>query len=177
MKVDNLVGFKMMKKFSHNRNGTAEVIGSIMFIVILLFFFTNVYLWHDAATKEMDDLHVDRMNARMELSYNIISGVKTLTVTANGSDVTLSRLWIVEESGSRLHLYANLTDLNGNGMKIDAGKSITLKIIAPDDPTGPTEYVKADVSGNTATIHYNLDVPVTCSVINNLGIAVSAYCT
>ena len=46
----------LIKRLLKNKKGTAEVIGSVMFIVILLFFFTNVYLWHDAAVKEMNDL-------------------------------------------------------------------------------------------------------------------------
>ena len=46
----------MLKKLLNNKKGTAEVIGSVMFIVILLFFFTSVYLWHDAAVKDMNDL-------------------------------------------------------------------------------------------------------------------------
>ena len=52
----------LFNRLLKNKKGTAEVIGSVMFIVILLFFFTNVYLWHDAATKEMNQMYVDRIN-------------------------------------------------------------------------------------------------------------------
>lgn len=169
---------KMMRNLFRNRKGTAEVIGSVMFIVILLFFFTNVYLWHDAATKEMNDLYLDKMNARMELSYN--SGVKELRVTANGSDVILSRLWIIEESGSRSHLYANLTDSSGIGVKIDAGKSITIQFVSQQNqevPVNPQEYVNSNIASNPIMVYYYLDVPVTCTVINTLGVTVSTYCT
>ena len=53
----------MFKRLLRNHKGTAEVIGSVLFIVILLFFFTNVYLWHDAATKEMNDMYVEKLNS------------------------------------------------------------------------------------------------------------------
>ena len=53
----------LIKRLLKNKKGTAEVIGSVMFIVILLFFFTNVYLWHDAATKEMNDMYVQKLNS------------------------------------------------------------------------------------------------------------------
>jgi predicted transporter len=59
-----------LRRLIKNRKATAEVIGSIMFIVILLFFFTNVYLWHDAAVKQMNDLYVNKMNAGMEVKFD-----------------------------------------------------------------------------------------------------------
>ncbi len=63
----------MLKRLIKNRKGTAEVIGTIMFIVILLFFFTNVYLWHDAATKEMNDMYVEKINAPITMRLHIMS--------------------------------------------------------------------------------------------------------
>ena len=51
-----------MRIFIKNRKGTAEVIGTIMLIIILLFFFTNVYLWHDAATKDANQLYVKQIH-------------------------------------------------------------------------------------------------------------------
>ena len=58
----------MIRRLLKNKKGVAEVIGSVMFIVILLFFFTNVYLWHDAATKEMNDLYVQKINSPITIS-------------------------------------------------------------------------------------------------------------
>jgi hypothetical protein len=72
----------LIKSLLKNKKGTAEVIGTVMFIVILLFFFTNVYLWHDAATKEMNDLYVKRINSPI----TIIVSPTTLTVTNEGGE-------------------------------------------------------------------------------------------
>jgi archaellum component FlaF (FlaF/FlaG flagellin family) len=86
-----------------NKKGTAEVIGSVMFIVILLFFFTNVYLWHDAATKEMNDLYVQKMNTPIvvTVSYDANNHNYAINVTNKGGvDATLSMLWINEKSTS-----------------------------------------------------------------------------
>lgn len=151
----------MMKRFIKNRKGTAEVIGSIMFIVILLFFFTNVYLWHDAATKDANELYVKKMNAGMEINYD--NG--NLTVTARGSDVVLSRLWIAT---SNSHLYADLERLNVHML---AGKSITImytSIIFNEDGS-----IKAELSqDNTILVHYPSQDIVKLSLINTLGISV-----
>ena len=99
-----------MKRFRKNRKGTAEVIGTIMFIVILLFFFTNVYLWHDAATKDTNELYVKKMNAGMSISFDDNNNV---TLTATSSEITLSRLWIDtgSVSGGSSHVYVNWTAL------------------------------------------------------------------
>ena len=56
-----------MKNFRKNCKGTAEVIGTIMFIMILLFFFTNVYLWHDAATKDANQLNLQKINSSFSI--------------------------------------------------------------------------------------------------------------
>jgi hypothetical protein len=91
----------MLRKLLRNRKGTAEIIGSVMFIVILLFFFTNVYLWHDAATKEMNDLYVEKINSPIVASvdYDFQNSQYVMNVTNKGGvDATLSRLWTVEKS-------------------------------------------------------------------------------
>jgi hypothetical protein len=91
----------LLKRFIKNKKGTAEVIGSVMFIIILLFFFTNVYLWHDAATKEMNDLQVQKINIQLEVSvsYDAPNNHYVVTITNNGGvDATLSTLVITEEA-------------------------------------------------------------------------------
>jgi hypothetical protein len=102
-------GKTMRRSLLRNRNGTAEVIGSILFIIILLFFFTNVYLWHDAAVKDANNLYLKQANAQMDLKWDD-HHVGWLNVTAQGSDVTLTRLWVVTTDGN--HYYANLTGTN-----------------------------------------------------------------
>ena len=88
-------------KLLRDRRGTAEIVGSIMFIVILFFFFTNVYLWHDQATREMDNLVLDRVNS--PVSIEIVdeeSDPIILKVTNNGGvGIRLSRLWIIPSGG------------------------------------------------------------------------------
>jgi flagellar hook-associated protein FlgK len=85
-----------------NKKGTAEVIGSVMFIVILLFFFTNVYLWHDAATKEMNDLYVQKLNSPIAatVSHNNDGSYSIIVTNKGGVDSTLSRYWVNEKSAS-----------------------------------------------------------------------------
>lgn len=88
-----------MKRLLKNKQGTAEVIGSVMFIVILLFFFTNVYLWHDAATKEMNDLYAQKINSPITVSYDPRS--ETLFVTnVGGVDAVISGVWVNVKSSS-----------------------------------------------------------------------------
>jgi hypothetical protein len=91
----------LIKRLLKNKKGTAEVIGSVMFIVILLFFFTNVYLWHDAATKEMNDMYVQKLNSPIVATVSIEVGQSTLIVTDKGGvDATLSSYWVNLKSAS-----------------------------------------------------------------------------
>jgi hypothetical protein len=151
----------LIKGFLKNKKGTAEVIGTVMFIVILLFFFTNVYLWHDAATKQMNDLQLKKMNAGMEVTF--IDG--SATITAKGSDVVLSRIWIVTSNNQ--HLYA---DLSASDIHLVAGK--------PTSITFGSQILKADGSiqsegnSNGITLHYPSNSITKLSVMNTLGIVV-----
>jgi len=151
----------LIRRLLKNKKGTAEVIGSVMFIIILLFFFTNVYVWHDAATKEMNDLYVQKMNAGMEVTF--VGG--SATITAKGSGVVLSRIWIVASSNE--HLYA---DLEGSGIHLQAGKTIPINF--------GSQILKADgsiqVEGNAdgITLHYPSNNIKKLSVVNTLGIVV-----
>jgi hypothetical protein len=90
----------MFKQILKNKKGTAEVVGSVMFIIILLFFFTNVYLWHDAATKEMNDLQVQKINSQIDVSVSPVSTTQyDITVTDTGGvDAKLSIIWVIEKS-------------------------------------------------------------------------------
>lgn len=150
----------MLRNFVRNRKGTAEVIGSVMFIVILLFFFTNVYLWHDAAVKEMNDLQVRKMNAGMELTF--VDG--SASITAKGSDVMLSRIWIVTSSNQ--HLYA---DLEGSDRRLVAGipTPITFGPIVESDGS-----IQAEFNAQGITLHYPSDSITRLKVVNTLGIIV-----
>jgi hypothetical protein len=116
----------LIKQLLKNKKGTAEVIGSVMFIVILLFFFTNVYLWHDAATKEMNDMYVQKINSPITISVISGSGPLQLNVTnKGGADAKLSILWVDVQSANGapdlFHGYFNFTQQN---IVVLAGSSI-----------------------------------------------------
>jgi archaellum component FlaF (FlaF/FlaG flagellin family) len=123
----------MLKQLLKNKKGTAEVIGSVMFIVILLFFFTNVYLWHDTATKEMNDLYVQKLNSPISIvvTQNAQNNQQYYINITNkgGVDATLSNLWINEKSTSSGPdtYHTNSTALNN--IVVEAGGSY-IKIIS-----------------------------------------------
>jgi hypothetical protein len=156
---------KMLKRLLKNRKGTAEVIGSVLFIVILLFFFTNVYLWHDAATKDMNALHVKKMSASFTVTPD--AEASSLTVKADGgAGISLSRLWIVDEVNGGRHLYADL----GN-VRVEAGSSFTIMFGTTTDPANPIDRVDTDPPlGNSITVHYAPQPGVKYKIVNTLGI-------
>jgi hypothetical protein len=149
---------KTMKNLLRDRKGTAEVIGSILFIIILLFFFTNVYLWHDAAVKDANSLYLKQANAQMDLSWartdeGAIIGVN---VTAHGSDVYLSRLWIVLGNNP---YFANLT---GDDVNVMAGKFVSISF---------SDYTFQSPDGSSRQISYNdLSSNDKVMVVNSLGV-------
>jgi hypothetical protein len=148
-----------MKKLLKNTKGTAEVIGTVLFIVILLFFFTNVYLWHDAATKEMNELYVQKINSQISASYDPIT--KIISVTNNGGlDAVISGLWLNVQSASSVpdsnHQFFNLIDRN---YIVSAGDSPILIRLADTpinyDPAGKTGIFKViTTTGNVASCHF-----------------------
>jgi hypothetical protein len=152
----------MTRKFLRNRRGTAEVIGSILFIVIVIFFFSNVYLWHDQATKQMNTMLSNKMNS--PVSITATSG--GLNVTNNGGvDVTLSRLWVNDNSGA--HIFADLENIGGHQILVTAGSTVTIVLISP------TQYL-SDGSlkvtwGNPVTINYAPTGTVTFKILTTLG--------
>ena len=75
---------KFLKRFMINRKGTAEVIGSVLFIIILLFAFTNIYLWHDNATKTMNTLLSEKLNSQIQVYWSNDTVESTLVVTNTG---------------------------------------------------------------------------------------------
>jgi len=156
----------MLKKLFRNRKGTAEVIGTIMFIVILMFFFTNVYLWHDAATKDMNELYVKKMNAGMSISFD--SSNNQVIVKATASDVKLSRLWI---DTSSIHVYANLP-LNLYVAPGDTN-ALTFTFNNPAPPNSDGSVIVDSPNGNTINVRCAYDQSVRFTIVNTLGITVS----
>jgi hypothetical protein len=93
----------LLRRFRRDRRGASEIVGTALFLVILFFFFTNVFLWHDQVTREMDQVVVDRMNSGVRIGVN--STELSLEVTnVGGLDLTLSRLWIITDDD---HVYAD----------------------------------------------------------------------
>jgi hypothetical protein len=85
-------------KLLGDRRGTAEIVGTVMFLVILLFVFTNIYLWHDNATREMNGVLAEKMNSpvSIELYFDVVENLAGLDVTNNGGfEAGLSRLWVI----------------------------------------------------------------------------------
>jgi archaellum component FlaF (FlaF/FlaG flagellin family) len=139
----------MLKRLIKNRKGTAEVIGTIMFIVILLFFFTNVYLWHDAATKEMNDMYVEKINTPITVS--LTADRLNLNVTnKGGTDAQLTMLWVDLKSGSGGpdQMHSNYTLSN----KVPAGSSI---LIPSHYSSGKVSFKVVTTLGNSASCTYS----------------------
>jgi hypothetical protein len=155
-----------MKRLIKNRKGTAEVIGTLLFIVILLFFFTNVYLWHDAATKDANQLFLKKINS----TFKIEQAAGIIVVTANGgSDIALSRLWIIDNT-LNVHYYVNL----GN-VQVAAGQSFNITFSNNENCYNPPSPVSINLpqDGSMQVNYYPPGYSVTCTVINTLGIAES----
>lgn len=124
----------MLRRFLKNRRGTAEIIGSALFVVIILFFFSNVYLWHDQATREMNNVLLERMNASVSMvAADEGVNVTNINVTNNGGvTFALSRLWIIDDGGSESqHYYA---DLENDQISVVTGQTVQISL----NSTAPT---------------------------------------
>ena len=64
----------MIKKLSETRRGVATIIGSILSIVILLFFFSNVVLWYNGVSRQMSLVMADKLNSQIELTTTVLEG-------------------------------------------------------------------------------------------------------
>ncbi len=131
---------KFLKRFMVNRKGTAEVIGTVLFIIILLFAFSNIYLWHDTQIKTMNTLLSDKLNSQIEVHWLLDDATgqetNTLVITNTGGVATsLSRLWIVTSNQALArHLYANLENVGVTGLSIAAGASIKIDLTSGAHP-------------------------------------------
>lgn len=140
-------GCRILNRFLRNRRGTAEIVGSVMFLVIVLFFLSNVYLWHDQATREMDSLVLDRVNSNVSLvgEVNSTSNTLTLYVTNNGGvGFRLSRLWIII-SGSP----PTFEDLEDDDIWLIGGE--TWEFPSRPLPGGGVTFMVLTDLGNTAS--------------------------
>ena len=125
---------KTLRRLLCSRRGTAEIIGSVMFLLIMMFFFTNVFLWHDRATREIDGVLSERMNSLVNIEWRNDSDLHigesmycgTLYVGNTGGVATqLSRLWITEATDPLNHDYF---DLEGGILQFAAGDAVQLQL-------------------------------------------------
>lgn len=170
---------RKLSKLIHDRKGTAEIVGSVMFLVILLFVFTNIYLWHDNATREMNGVLAEKMNTPVSISN--VTGTGLVVTNNGGFEISLSRLWLVNvTNGSPTdHIYVDLEPLNTT---VAAGASIQLyfgdSVEFNDDNSIHADPV-VNIDGNT-NVFVHFPIPesghsIRCKIITTLGN--SAACT
>jgi hypothetical protein len=158
-----------LSRLLSNRRGTAEIVGSIMFLLILLFFFTNVYLWHDTATRQMDGVMADRMNSRVSIVY--LDAGSVLAVTNNGGvGVALSRLWIMAQSGDHYHAeLENITGSPSEGLWIEAGSTIELNLYPVDGVLASPLRVEWNSGDYRAEVYYSAAQGDRFRILTTLG--------
>ncbi|UCH03170.1 MAG: hypothetical protein JSV20_05195, partial [Candidatus Bathyarchaeota archaeon] len=100
-----------MRKLWHNKSGTAEIIGTVFFLLILLFFFSNVFLWYNGVSREMNVVMGEKINSLVRLeTTSDIPGQDALKVsTLGGRDVQLLRVWIIEVDSNN-HTYIDFEE-------------------------------------------------------------------
>jgi hypothetical protein len=141
-----MCGF-MLRRFLKDKKGASEVVGTALFLVILFFFFSNVFLWHNQITSQMDQVVADRMNSgiRMDVFSNE-TDIWLVVVNVGGLDVSLSRLWIITDEA---HLYA---DFGLDVVHVGAGRQLNITIDNVTDPV--SDEVQVDYSSDPIDVQY-----------------------
>jgi hypothetical protein len=142
--VNHLKTSKLLRRFITNRSGTAEVIGSVLFIIILMYAFSNIYLWHDDAVKAMNTQMANKLSSQIEVHWRVENGVETDTlIVKNTGDVdsVLSRLWMNHQPFS-------LSDRS-----VKAGQTITIDVsdVTSQPKTSGDIYTVLTTLGNMAS--------------------------
>jgi hypothetical protein len=152
--------FRPLRRLFGDCRGTAEIVGSVMFLVILLFFFSNVFLWHDAATREMDSVISDRINSPVQIEIlNMSSSGGVLEVTNNGGvGCSLSRLWIITQDN---HNYA---PFEVNATWVAGGAKLNITLIGPTQFNPDGSYQVEGLS-----VYYVPSVETTFKILTTLG--------
>jgi hypothetical protein len=57
----------VLKRLLKSWAGTAEIVGTVLFLVILFFFFSNVFLWHNQVTQGASQVVADKMNSSIRI--------------------------------------------------------------------------------------------------------------
>jgi hypothetical protein len=128
----------MFKRIIHDKKGVAEIVGTVLFIIILIFFFTNVYLWHDSAVRERDTLSLQRINSRIEVTA-YADGL--IVKNVGGYDVALSRLWINRPNAPPQYLNIKDDIDNGNLVLADKKMAFSNVILTGGSVKIPSNYI------------------------------------
>ena len=146
-----MCGF-MLRRFLKDKKGASEIVGTALFLIILFFFFSNVFLWHNQITSQMDQVVADRMNSgiRMDVFSND-TDIWLTVVNVGGLDVSLSRLWIITDDE---HLYA---DFGLDVVHVGAGRQLNITI---SNVTGPVSGGEVQVFGDLDPIVVQYQPPV-----------------
>jgi hypothetical protein len=127
-----------------DRKGASEIVGTALFLIILFFFFSNVFLWHNQITSQMDQVVADRMNSGIRMDVSSDNDTIWLTVdNFGGLDVSLSRLWIIT---NETHLFA---DFGLDEVYVGAGRQFNITI---SNVTGPVTDGRVQVFGDSDPI-------------------------
>jgi hypothetical protein len=153
------MGRKKMNRKLGERRGTAEIVGTLLFLVILFFILSNVFLWHDNVSNQMDSLMGDKMNSRVELRNN--GGVIWANATG-GKDVRLIRIWITSDADpTSQHILIDLETDTPPGILIRAGSyaditaRVRAELVKNHTPAGDFIVKILTDLGNTATTRYS----------------------
>jgi hypothetical protein len=164
----------MLRRFLKNQKGASEIVGTALFLVILFFFFSNVFLWQDQVTREMDQVIADKMNSAIRVeAFSNATTVWLKTDNIGGLDVTLSRLWIITDDA---HYYADFEPYN---LHIEAGRHMNITFTSTTI-TNTMRLVRVSVVAGSVFVDYNqtyqtTGTTVTYRIITNL--ANSAACS
>jgi hypothetical protein len=175
--VNSRIQRKLFGRLRGDRRGTAEVIGSVMFVLILFYAFTNFYLWHDSATREMNGVLAEKMNSPVSIELHKVEGLLVgLNVTNNGGfEVRLSRLWLITGSGSATdHIYVDLENSTDGGplnVRVATGAEIQLLFVGEEVVYNDDGSIRADPpQDDYVEVYYPVpDYPIRCKILTTLG--------
>jgi len=142
----------MLRRFLKDQKGASEIVGTALFLIILFFFFSNVFLWHNQITSQMDQIVADRMNSGIRMDVFSDNDTIWLTVVnVGGLDVSLSRLWIIT---NETHLYA---DFGLDTVHLGAGRQLNITI---SNETGTVTDGRVQVFGDSDPIVVQYQPPI-----------------
>ena len=137
----------MLRRFVKDKKAASEIVGTALFLVILFFFFTNVFLWHDQVTRDMDQIISDKKNSaiRVEAYSNASNHVWLKVDNIGGLTVTLSRLWITSDT------YHYFADLEPDSVHIEAGRHVNITFVN-ETISGQSSMGEVGASSNTGSV-------------------------